>query len=41
MDDLQQYFLEIGSQQQKIDLARVIDRSYLESALGRLGRVAP
>jgi NitT/TauT family transport system substrate-binding protein len=41
MDDLQQYFLEIGSQQQKLDLARVIDRSYLESALGRLGRVAP
>lgn len=41
LDDMQAYFLRSGTQQQRLDLARVIDRSYLEYALERLGRITP
>lgn len=39
--ELQDYFLRFGSQQQRIDLGRVIDSSYSDYAVSRLGRVAP
>ena len=38
---MQDYFLKAGTQQQRLDMTRVVDRSYLDYALGRLGRVAP
>jgi NitT/TauT family transport system substrate-binding protein len=38
LDDMQGYFVQIGSQQQRVDLSRVIDRTYLDYAVGRLGR---
>ena len=41
LDDMQDYFLKVGTQQQRLDMTRVVDRSYLDYALGRLGRVAP
>jgi NitT/TauT family transport system substrate-binding protein len=41
LDELQGYFLRYGSQQQRVDLAQVIDPSYAEQAVSRLGRVAP
>ncbi|HZR99993.1 MAG TPA: ABC transporter substrate-binding protein [Chloroflexota bacterium] len=37
--DYQDAFLRYGTQQQRVDLSRVIDRSYLNQALGDLGRV--
>ena len=41
LNELQEYFLRFGSQQQRVDLNRVIDRSYTDYALSRLGRLAP
>jgi NitT/TauT family transport system substrate-binding protein len=39
--ELQDYFLRFGSQQQRTDLSRVIDGSYAENAVSRLGHMAP
>jgi NitT/TauT family transport system substrate-binding protein len=39
LEDMQEYFVRIGTQQQKVDLNRVIDRSYLNYALERMGRM--
>jgi NitT/TauT family transport system substrate-binding protein len=39
LDDMQGYFVQIGSQSQRVELSRIIDRTYLDYALGRLGRV--
>jgi NitT/TauT family transport system substrate-binding protein len=39
LDDYQDYFMKMGTQQRKLDLRRVIDRSYVDSALQRLGRL--
>jgi NitT/TauT family transport system substrate-binding protein len=39
LDEMQGYFVQIGSQQQRVDLNRVIDRTYLDYAVARLGRV--
>jgi NitT/TauT family transport system substrate-binding protein len=39
LDDYQDYFVKVGTQQRKLDLRRVIDRSYVDYALQRLGRV--
>jgi NitT/TauT family transport system substrate-binding protein len=39
LDDYQDFFIKAGTQQRKIDLSRVIDRSYVNAALERLGRV--
>jgi len=37
-DEFQDYFIKVGVQKQKIDLARYIDMSYVDAALTRLGR---
>jgi hypothetical protein len=39
LEDMQDYFVRIGTQQQKVDLNKVIDRSYLNYALERIGRI--
>ena len=39
LNDMQDYFVRVGNQREKIDLSRVVDRSYVEYALERLGRV--
>jgi NitT/TauT family transport system substrate-binding protein len=39
LDDYQDYFVRTGTQQRKLDLNKVIDRSYVNDALQRLGRV--
>jgi NitT/TauT family transport system substrate-binding protein len=39
LDDMQDFFVRVGNQREKIDLGRVIDRSYVDYALERLGRV--
>jgi hypothetical protein len=36
---MQDFFVRVGNQREKIDLGRVIDRSYVDYALERLGRV--
>jgi NitT/TauT family transport system substrate-binding protein len=41
LDQLQDYFLKYGAQQQRVDLSQMIDPSYTDYALGRLGRMAP
>lgn len=41
MDELQEYFVRYGVQQQKVDLGKVIDPTYAEYAVSRLGRVNP
>jgi NitT/TauT family transport system substrate-binding protein len=41
IDEMQDYFVQAGSQQQKVDLGQMIDRAYLDYALQRLGRLAP
>jgi NitT/TauT family transport system substrate-binding protein len=39
LDEMQSYFLTNGTQQQRVDLSRVIDRTYVQAAVDRLGRV--
>jgi hypothetical protein len=39
INDVQDYYLRAGTQREKIDASRLIDRSYVEYALERLGRV--
>jgi NitT/TauT family transport system substrate-binding protein len=39
LNDVQDYYLRTGTQRQKIDASRLVDRSYVEYALERLGRV--
>jgi len=39
VNDVQEYYLRAGTQREKIDPSRLIDRSYVEYALERLGRV--
>ncbi|HLH22295.1 MAG TPA: ABC transporter substrate-binding protein [Chloroflexota bacterium] len=41
LDTMQDYFLQVGSQQEKQDVNRVVDPSYMRYAVERLGRVAP
>jgi len=41
LDVMQDYFLKAGSQQEKQDINRVIDPSYMNYAVERLGRVSP
>jgi NitT/TauT family transport system substrate-binding protein len=41
MNEIQDYFVRYGSQQQKVDLSQVIDPSYAEYAVSRLGRANP
>jgi len=38
-DDMQDYFVQAGALRQKVDVSRIVDRSYLDYALQRLGRV--
>jgi NitT/TauT family transport system substrate-binding protein len=40
LNDMQDYFVRYGTQQQKVPLTEVIDRSHLDYALGRLGSMA-
>jgi NitT/TauT family transport system substrate-binding protein len=37
-DQLQEFYLRVGVQQQKVDLSRHVDLAYLNAALDRLGR---
>jgi NitT/TauT family transport system substrate-binding protein len=39
LDDLQDPFLRYGTQQQRVESSKVVDRSYVEYALQRLGRL--
>jgi NitT/TauT family transport system substrate-binding protein len=39
LDDLQDHFIRYGVQQQRVESSKVIDRSYLDYALQRLGRM--
>ena len=39
INDVQDYYLRAGTQREKIDASRIVDRSYVEYALERLGRV--
>jgi NitT/TauT family transport system substrate-binding protein len=41
LNELQDAFVRYGTQQQKVDLGRVIDSSYAEGAVQRLGPMAP
>ncbi len=41
IDELQDYYVRYGTQQQKIDLSRVLDTSYGDYAVQRLGPMAP
>jgi NitT/TauT family transport system substrate-binding protein len=41
VDVMQDYFVKVGSQQEKQDINRVIDPSYMNYAAERLGRVTP
>lgn len=41
VDELQDYFVRYGTQQQKVDLSKVLDPSYGEYAVQRLGPIAP
>jgi NitT/TauT family transport system substrate-binding protein len=41
VDELQDYFVRYGTQQQKVDLSKVLDPSYGEYAVQRLGPMAP
>ncbi len=38
-NELQSYYLKFGTQQQKVDLSQVIDGSYADYAVSRLGRM--
>ncbi|HEY7061493.1 MAG TPA: ABC transporter substrate-binding protein [Chloroflexota bacterium] len=37
LSDMQDYYIRYGTQQQKVDVAQVVDHSYLDYALQRLG----
>jgi NitT/TauT family transport system substrate-binding protein len=39
LNDMQDFFVRVGNQRERIDLSRVIDRSYVDYAVARLGRV--
>lgn len=41
LDTMQDYFIKVGSQQEKQDISRVIDPSYMRYASERLGRMEP
>jgi NitT/TauT family transport system substrate-binding protein len=41
LDVMQDYFLKTGTQQEKQDISRVVDSSYMNYAAERLGRVNP
>jgi NitT/TauT family transport system substrate-binding protein len=41
LSDMQDYFIRYGVQQQKVDVAQVLDRSYLDYAVQCLGRFEP
>jgi NitT/TauT family transport system substrate-binding protein len=41
LNELQEYYLRYGTLLQRVDLSRVLDRSYGEYAVGRLGRITP
>jgi NitT/TauT family transport system substrate-binding protein len=38
-EEMQEYFLKYGTQQQRLDFSKVIDQSYVDYALQRLGRM--
>ncbi|HLH22250.1 MAG TPA: ABC transporter substrate-binding protein [Chloroflexota bacterium] len=41
LNELQDYYLRYGTQLQRVDLSKVIDRSYGQYAVERLGRITP
>jgi NitT/TauT family transport system substrate-binding protein len=41
MNEMQDYFVKYGTQPQKVDLGKVIDASYAEYAVSRIGRMTP
>ena len=38
-EEMQEYFLKYGTQQQRLDFSKVIDQSYIDYAIQRLGRM--
>jgi len=38
-EEMQEYYLKYATQQQRLDFSKVIDQSYVDYALQRLGRV--
>jgi NitT/TauT family transport system substrate-binding protein len=41
IDEQQDYYVRFGTQQQKLDLSHMLDSSYAQYAVERLGRVNP
>jgi hypothetical protein len=41
VSEFQDYFLKTGAQTDKVDVDTMFDFTYLDYAIGRLGRVAP
>jgi NitT/TauT family transport system substrate-binding protein len=41
LDDLQEHFIRYGVQQQRVDTSKLVDPSYVDYALQRLGRLVP
>jgi NitT/TauT family transport system substrate-binding protein len=41
LDTMQDYFLQAGTQQEKQDVNRVVDSTYMDYAVERLGRITP
>jgi NitT/TauT family transport system substrate-binding protein len=39
LDEFQDFFVRVGAQQEKLDLGKVIDRTYVDYAIQQLGRV--
>jgi hypothetical protein len=41
MNEMQDYFVRYGTLPQKVDLSKVLDDTYAEYAVQRLGRMSP
>ena len=39
LDEMQSYFVRVGSQAERLDLSRVVDLQYVNYAVERLGRL--
>jgi hypothetical protein len=39
LNEAQDYFVRTGAQPQRVDLSKLIDRSYMSYAVERLGRI--
>jgi NitT/TauT family transport system substrate-binding protein len=41
LNDWQDHYIKWGSQRQRLDMSKVVDHSFIDYALARLGRIAP